>query len=82
MIGLTLCFEQAGLFTIVLLLFHFKLIWNNTSTNEKLKEREFQFNYVFREKNCFLRFAKALGFKRLHKSYIDNDLLRQTQLIN
>lgn len=82
MIGLTLCFEQAGLFTIVLLLFHFKLIWNNTSTNEKLKEREFQFNYVLREKNCFLRFAKALGFKRLHKSYIDNDLLRQTQLIN
>jgi|LakMenEpi03Oct11_1017367.scaffolds.fasta_scaffold20516_1 hypothetical protein len=82
MIGLTICFEQAGLFTIMLLFFHLKLIWNNTSTNEKLKERELKFNYILREKNCCLRFTKALGYKRINKSYIDNDLLRQTEVIN
>lgn len=75
--------KQAGIFTITLLAFHLKLIWVNTSTNEKLKERSNLFKYEHREVNCCLRFTKAFGFGRKYqRSYVDNQLVQQTLILN
>ena len=69
------------IFTGILLGFHCRLIKNNETTNEHLKDRSRERNYIFREASCFGRLKRALSCSRRTKSIISNDLIRVSILI-
>lgn len=69
------------LFTGILLGFHCRLVNKNETTNEHLKDRSKERDFIFRESNFCSRLNRSLSCRRRHGSIISNDLIRISLLL-
>ena len=70
-----------GLFTVFLLAFHCRLINRNLTTNEFLKSREKDRLFFHRDASWCARVRRTMSCSRRSGSYISNDLIRISLLI-
>jgi len=70
-----------ALFTTFLLAFHCRLINRNLTTNEFLKNRTSDRHCMLREASWCARFGRTMSCRRRPGSYISNDLIRISLLI-